>query len=130
MQEFIIGYIFGVVSILTLGIYIKYGQISTDINNENEIKEVEKLKNGLLTYSLIKINQKDFNDQNLNYKLYTGKYLPKLDGTSIENSCINYINKKDIIKYNAINLYLTSHFRNEEEIIKYLTKFINQDKIT
>ncbi len=130
MQEFLVGYIFGMVSVFTLGIYIKYGKLFTDIESEKEINKVEKLKNGLLTYSLIKINQKDFNDNNINNILFTGKYLPKLDGSSIENSCINYINNKDLMKYKAINLYLDSHFTTEEEIINFLTKFINKDKIT
>ncbi len=86
---------------------------------------LDKLKNALLTLSLIKLRQKDISNS-LYYTNYDGSKLPPLNGSDLNTTCFTYI--LDIHEFKNSNLYTTIMERKLQAIYKYLDKNFEKEE--
>jgi hypothetical protein len=109
-------------------------------------KSLEILKNGLLSYALLKTSNKDdLKSFNMNYKSFDGTKLPMFSGCSMINACLSYIQDKEDFRKSlfytqkmddktiAIEKYLDRNFDTDQKVIDFFEKFIdlmdgNEDK--
>ena len=100
------------------------------------MKNVEILKNALLTFALSRMCKKDFDDLNMNYASFDGTKLPMLSGANYTNALCTYIICKEEYrkgpfytkhmenKLTAIEKYLQKQFDSHDKIEEFLTKFV------
>lgn len=102
-------------------------------------KYIDQIKNGLLSYALLKTADKDdLKNFDMNYKNYDGTKLPMFSGCDIRNACLSYIIDKDEFKkyqfYTptmedkivAIEKYLEKNFDSDKKVEEFFNKFIEQ----
>lgn len=100
-----------------------------------EMRNVEKLKNALLTLALSKVYKNKFNETCQDYYLFDGKELPWLSRYNVPSTYFTYIMdrnelkkhmfySKDIAyKVNAIELFLEQNLGTEKEIFEFFEKY-------
>lgn len=54
-------------------------------------RQVEMLKNALLTLALMRVRARDRDDMNMRYDKFDGTKLPMLSGCDLSNACFSYI---------------------------------------
>lgn len=107
---------------------------NTSTNNKN----IEILKNALLSFALSRVNQNDFDNRNMDYATFDGTKLPMMSGYDLTNSLCSYIVdkrefRKDLFytrsmedKITAIEKYLAKNFDSHEKIEAFLNSFVSQ----
>lgn len=100
---------------------------------------IDKLKNALLTLSLIKLKDKDFSTS-IYYKNYDGTKLPPLSGNDLTRACFTYIfdihefRNSNIYsslaenKLKAIHKYLNTNFASEHDVMEYFKEVLERVK--
>lgn len=105
---------------------------SEDENTENKpkMKNVEKLKNALLSFALlVSMNSENRKDLDMNYTNFDGVKLPHFSGCNITNACFSYItdDTPDVsimaYKQEAINKYLEKNLNTEQQVIIFFDNF-------
>jgi hypothetical protein len=102
-------------------------------------KYIDQIKNGLLSYALLKTaNKDDLKNFDMNYKNFDGTRLPMFSGYSTSNACLSYIIDKDEFrkcqfytptmedKIVAIEKYLEKNFDSDKKVEEFFNKFIEQ----
>lgn len=122
-------------------IYIGYSlyQYSLIKQKSQKNKHIDQIKNGLLSYALLKTaNKDDLKNFDMNYKNFDGTRLPMFSGYSTSNACLSYIIDKDEFKkcqfYTpimedkivAIEKYLEKNFDSDKKVEEFFNKFIEQ----
>jgi len=100
-------------------------------------KSLEVLKNGLLSYALLKTSpEEDLKDFNMNYKSFDGNKLPMFSGYSTSNACLSYIIDKEDFKKSlfytpimedkiiAIEKYLEKNFDSDKKVADFFDMFV------
>jgi len=95
------------------------------------MSDLEKLKNALLTFALIKVKRNDFDDS-FDYDSFVGDKLPTPSGMSTSNACFRYMSenvseskigeKRKI----AIEKYLDKNFDSTEKVLVFFTDFLEE----
>lgn len=129
---------FQIILILILIIYIVF-LLYKNSSNKQKNNSLEALKNGLLSYALLKTSDKDdVSSFNMNYKSYDGTKLPMFSGCSTSNACLSYIVDKDQFKKSffytkvmedkitAIEKYLEKNFDTDDKIKEFFDMFIEK----
>ena len=110
--------------------------ISRKINQEqNKNKNVETLKNALLSYALLRVKKNDIDQFNFAYHTFDGSKLPPLSGCNVVHACTSYIiDKREFrkspwytphmdSKLVAIDKYLDTQFDTDDKVIEFLEEF-------
>lgn len=99
---------------------------------------VEMLKNALLTFALARVNQEDFDNENMNYAEFDGSKLPMLSGADATNALMSYIIDKGKLrkdpfytkimedKVAAIEKYLAVHFDSDDKVEAFIADLIQR----
>lgn len=132
--------IFKIINASLLGIIAYYYYKNYIITKKNR-KYIDILRNGLLSYALMKVNKDDIDNLKMNYDDFDGNKLPMFSGYNTANACMSYIQDKNDFrnglfyskhmenKLNAIDKYLLNKFDTDAKIIDFFDKFINIKKI-
>ena len=100
-------------------------------------KQLETLKNALLTFALSRVCSSDFDDFNMNYASFDGSKLPSMSGSNMNTALSSYITSKEDLmkspfytkhmenKIIAIEKYLEKQFDTDDKVEKFLTKFLD-----
>lgn len=92
-------------------------------NKYKPLREVDNLKNALLTFALSTIRKDDFDSLNMIYNSFDGSKLPMLSGYDISNACFSYIIDKNEFKRSPF--YTTGMSNKIEAIDRYIDKNLN-----
>ena len=98
---------------------------------------VERLKNSLLAFALLKTRPEDIDEYDMYYEFFDGTKLPMFSGCGVGNACYSYILDKNeykknrfsststiIHKINAIEKYLDHHFDDSNKTYVFFDDFI------
>lgn len=126
--------LYAVIAFISGAIWSYYLQnVFTRTNN------IDKLKNALLTLSLIKLKENDFSTS-VYYTNYDGNKLPPLSGNDLTRACFTYIldihefRNSNIYsslaenKLKAIYKYLNNNFATEHEVMEYFKEVLERVK--
>lgn len=117
MWYFLIGIIMGALFVY----YWKY--------TKQKLQNVEILKNALLSFALSRVNQKDFDNWNMDYATFDGTKLPMMSGYDLP--CSYIVDKGDLRKdpfytrsmedkNTAIDKYLAKNFDSHEKVKQFI----------
>lgn len=104
---------------------------------EQKNKNVEALKNALLSYALHQVKKGDVDRFNFAYNTFDGTKLPPMSGCDTVNACTTYIIDKQEFKRSpwytpqmesklvAIDKYLDMQFDSDAKVVDFVEDFIN-----
>ena len=92
-------------------------------NKSSTDTPLERLKNGLVSYALLKCRPEDRDDFNMNYASFDGTRLPMFSGYDTVNATYTYISPLMPVKTAAIERYLRKNFDTDEKTEGFLRKF-------
>jgi hypothetical protein len=112
----ILGYASGVLS--------KRSNVYTDGN-------IEKLKNALLSYALLRTCKEDIDDEDFDYEAYDGSALPMFLGRTLEDACFSYITDYEDhhafqMRTSAISKYIYKNLASECNAFEFFVKFLDK----
>lgn len=114
----------------SIGVTFFLWRVVTDViyTREQVNPHVEKLKNALLAFALLKVCKDDIDDTNTNYKSFDGSKLPMIAGFNTENKCFSYVVPKEEYENNIFHAGLSTGWASKIEAIeKYLWKNLGSD---
>lgn len=125
-----------VVATVAIGV-ISYWFMKQNSPADIKNKQLEMLKNALLTFALSRVNSADFDDFNMNYASFDGSKLPSMAGCDVNNALCSYIISKEDFqkgpfyskhmenKITAIEKYLEKQFDTDDKVEIFLSKFLD-----
>ena len=122
--------------VTTIVFYRAYQQFREKQKKKPALKNIEVLKNALLTFALAHTKKQDFDNLNMKYASMDGTKLPMLSGATTTNACFSYILDNDEFrkdplytpimnhKLMAIERYLARNFDTEKKTIAFFEEFM------
>lgn len=104
-------------------------------NRPSKIKQIERLKNALLSFALMRMCKDDIHEWNLNYEGFDGTKLPGFCGVSLDNACFTYMRSREelkmdtfftrylIKKLGAIEKYVDKNLNTEDQVQAFFNAF-------
>lgn len=84
---------------------------------------IEKLKNALFSFALLRVCESDI-EYNEDIKIYNGDKIPQFHGNNINDMCFSYLNDTGVLI--AINKYIDRNLNTEAKIFDFFNMFIDE----
>ena len=109
---------------------------------EPNLKPIDRLKNALLSYALMKAKSTDVDNIHMNYSVFDGTTLPSFSGSSVENACFTYILDKTsfkndpffshnmLFKILAVEKYLDKNLSTDDQVLDFFSNFIDSTRVS